>query len=75
MSLAEGNPEEPRDREGQAPTRDLIDFYRRWSEFRPYATLLTERSDLSPVERQTVRWLILLVDRVSEHDVWPSGRP
>jgi len=31
--------------------------------------LLAERSDLSSGERETVRWLMLLADRVSERDV------
>jgi hypothetical protein len=35
---------------------------------------LANRSDLSALERQTVRWLLLLVDRISEHDVEPVKR-
>jgi hypothetical protein len=54
--------------------RDLIDFYCRWPEFRPHAMLLAERSGLSPVERETVRWLMLLADRVSDRDVQPLER-
>lgn len=54
--------------------RDLIDFYQRWSDFRPGVTALANRSDLSALERQTVQWLILLVDRISEHDVEPARR-
>jgi hypothetical protein len=49
--------------------RDLIDFYRRWPEFRKTALDLTEHKDLSSAERETVRWLILLVDRIGEHDL------
>ena len=48
---------------------DLIDFYQRWADFRPGAASLANRSDLSALERQTVHWLIQLVDRISEHDV------
>jgi hypothetical protein len=54
---------------GEALARDLIDFFRRWPEFRHIAMLLTERSDLSLVEQETVHWLILLVDRISEYDL------
>ncbi|MGB9369039.1 MAG: hypothetical protein WCE79_23800 [Xanthobacteraceae bacterium] len=49
--------------------RDLIDFYRRWSEFRQTAERLADCAHLSPSERQTVRWLIQLADRVSEQDL------
>ena len=69
-----GNARQPEGRGGQPPALDLIDFYRRWPEFRPHAMLLPERSDLSPLERETVRWLILLADRVSERDVQPLER-
>lgn len=51
------------------PPRDLIDFYRRWSEFRETASALVQRGELSPVERETVNWLILLVDRIGERDI------
>ncbi|GLH79177.1 hypothetical protein SSBR45G_40860 [Bradyrhizobium sp. SSBR45G] len=54
----------------QAP-RDLIDFYHRWRDFRPTAVDLAQRSELSALERQTIHWLILLVDRISEHDLRP----
>ena len=53
------------------PPRDLIDFYRRWSEFRGIAVSLAARADLSAVQRETVEWLILLVDRVGERDIGP----
>ena len=74
MSPPGGNARQAEDRGGQAPADDLIDFYHRWPEFRPHAMLLTERPDLSPAERETVRWMILLVDRVSERDVRPLER-
>jgi hypothetical protein len=51
------------------PPRDLIDFYRRWSEFRQTAMDLAKRPDLSQAERETMRWLVLLVDRIAERDV------
>jgi hypothetical protein len=56
---------------GPAAPCDLFDFFRRWAEFRPFAARLAERADLSAAERQTVHWLILLADRVSEHDLRP----
>jgi hypothetical protein len=59
----------------QAPPRDLIDFYRRWTEFRPAAAALANRSDFSVSERQTLHWLIQLADRISEHDVEPVQPP
>ena len=54
-----------------AMPHDLIDFYRRWSEFRPMVAVLANHSRLSVAERQTVHWLMQLADRVSEHDVRP----
>jgi hypothetical protein len=50
---------------------DLIDFYRRWADFRPTTVRLAQRSDLSALERRTIHWLILLVDRISERDLKP----
>ncbi|MBW7971196.1 hypothetical protein [Bradyrhizobium sp. BR 10289] len=60
---ATGPPGEP------AAPSDLIDFYRRWRDFRPAAIGLARRSDMSVLEQQTIRWLILLVDRISEQDL------
>jgi len=59
--------------EEQIAPRDLIDFYRRWAEFRPTAARLAQRSDLSASELQTIHWLILLVDRISERDLNPGA--
>ncbi|WP_315766899.1 MULTISPECIES: hypothetical protein [unclassified Bradyrhizobium] len=59
------------DERQQVAPRDLIDFYRRWTDFRPAAVYLAGRTDLSILERQTIQWLILLVDRISEHDLHP----
>jgi hypothetical protein len=59
---------------GQGAPSDLIDFYRRWPEFRQTAVALARRADLSPAERETVHWLILLADRIGEHDIGPMGR-
>jgi hypothetical protein len=74
MSPPGENARQPEDRGGQVPARDLIDFYCRWPEFRPHAMLLAGRSGLSPAERETVRWLMLLADRVSERDIRPPER-
>ena len=62
-----------RRRRGKSP-RDLIDFYRRWPEFREIAVALAGRADLSPAQRDTVNWLILLVDRIGERDIAPLDR-
>jgi hypothetical protein len=59
---------------GQAPPSDLIDFYRRWPEFRETAVVLAQRVDLSPAERETVKWLILLADRIGERDIGSVDR-
>ena len=56
-------------RPDREPPRDLIDFFRRWSEFREIAIALARRADLPPDERETVNWLILLVDRIGERDI------
>jgi hypothetical protein len=70
MSGKDGGTEKPASPEsGQAQVRDLIDFYRRWPEFRQTAVLLATRSDLSAADRETVHWLIQLADRVSEFDL------
>jgi len=55
--------------------QDLIDFYRRWrSEFRQTAVLLSQRADLSPLQFQTMHWMIVLLDRISDHDLQPRER-
>jgi hypothetical protein len=62
--------------EGQTAPLDLIDFYLRWrSEFRETAILLSRRADLSPSEQRTVHWMILLLDRVSRHDLEAAETP
>jgi hypothetical protein len=57
------------EQDGPPAPLDLIDFYRRWPEFRPMVEALANRSGLSALERQTVQWMILLVDRIGERDV------
>jgi hypothetical protein len=72
MSTSGGDADQPERKEGgQAAPRDLFDFYRRWADFRPAAVGLADRSDLSASERLTLHWLVLLVDRISEHDLPP----
>jgi hypothetical protein len=70
MSTSGGDAERPEKQESEpAAPRDLFDFFRRWAEFRPAAVGLADRADLSASEHQTVHWLILLADRISEHDL------
>jgi hypothetical protein len=52
-----------------AEPRDLADFHLRWPEFRPLAAATVERSELSRCEREVVRWLIRLADRVGHQDL------
>jgi hypothetical protein len=66
----QGQQEDP-----QTAPRDLIDFYRRWRpEFRQMVILLSDRVDLSRSEPQTIHWMILLLVRISEHDLEPLKR-
>jgi len=57
--------------------QDLFDFYGRWLlEFRQTAELLSQRADLSPLERRTIRGMMEVLDRISEqHDLQPRERP
>ncbi|MGJ5175262.1 hypothetical protein ACQR16_10185 [Bradyrhizobium oligotrophicum] len=73
MPEADGKQRKTR-QSAQVPARDLIDFYRRWGEFRDSATALSQRAELPPDERETLRWMILLVDRIGEQDVGPVDR-
>ncbi|MDD1534722.1 MULTISPECIES: hypothetical protein [Bradyrhizobium] len=67
-SGGEGEDEKGR-RSGLEAPRDVVEFYSRWADFRQTATQMLDRADLSPDERQTIFWLIQLVDRISEHDL------
>jgi hypothetical protein len=74
MGSIDGDGEPPGGRvKGQGAPTDLIDFYRRWPEFRQTAVALARRADLSPAERETVHWLILLADRIGEPDLQPRS--
>lgn len=77
MNTSDGAGGEQRSQQdGQAAPADLIDFYLRWrSEFRQTATALSRRSDLAHSELQTIHWMILVLDRISEHDLEPLKRP
>jgi hypothetical protein len=57
------------DRRAPEPAHDLIDFYRRWREFRGVAEGLRTRPDLSAAEREVLDWLIRLTDRVGRADI------
>lgn len=51
------------------PPRDLVDFHLRWEEFRPLADSAVACRALSREERDTIRWLVMLADRVSARDI------
>lgn len=52
--------------------RDLIDFHLRWHEFRPATERLMKLEGLDPRDREILRWLIALADRVNSDDVSES---
>lgn len=75
MAASEKDSEQGQSEQGEpAMPRDLIDFYQRWSDFRPAVMRLADRSDLSALERQTITWLLFLADRISEHDIGSVDR-
>jgi hypothetical protein len=53
----------------QAHVRDLADFHLRWREFRPEMIDLARSQDLTPVQRETLTWLVQLADRVGGRDL------
>jgi hypothetical protein len=74
MSNSGGDGEKQRGEEDQSTDpQDLFDFYGRWLlEFRQTAELLSQRADLSPLERRTIRGMMEVLDRISEqHDLQP----
>lgn len=76
MAASEKDSEQGQSEQGGPPVpHDLIDFYQRWSDFRPVVAALANHSGLSVSERRTLHWLMQLADRVSEHDVQPLRRP
>ena len=52
-----------------APPRDLADFHLRWADFRPCMVALQTDAGLRPDQRETLGWLIVLSDRISEQDI------
>ena len=52
--------------------QDLVEFHLRWREFRPLAVGICKRNELSEDERETVRWLVLMADRIGRKDVSES---
>jgi hypothetical protein len=66
-----GDSEDGSDSQRRQPPRDLIDFFKRWSEFRETAIALAQRAGLSPEERMTLDWMTLLIDRIGERDIGP----
>jgi hypothetical protein len=70
MNSSGGDRDEREDQQGdQFAPRDLIDFYQRWDEFRQTAVDMANRPDLSTLERLTVHWMVLLIDRIGERDL------
>jgi hypothetical protein len=77
MSSSGGDGEKKSGEEDQSTDpQDLFDFYGRWlPEFRQTADRLSQRADLSPLERRTIRGMMEVLDRISEeHDLRPRGR-
>jgi hypothetical protein len=48
---------------------DLVDFVRRWSDFRGVAVSVAGHPALAGDERAVIEWLIALADRVGRRDV------
>ena len=69
MSKTTKKPNTPAPQALPALPRDLADFHLRWQEFRPFAVAAAEREHLSGAERDVVRWLIQLADRVGRRDL------
>jgi hypothetical protein len=53
----------------QGALSDLIDFFRRWPEFGQTAVALAGRANLLPTWRETAHWLMLLAERIGDHDI------
>jgi hypothetical protein len=57
------------DRTRPRPPRDLVEFHQRWREFRPFAQAAAAGAPLGADEREVVRWLIELADRIGDKDI------
>ena len=53
----------------QSQVRDLVDFYRRWPEFRGDIAGLLSSDNLTSAQRETLSWMVALLDRIGEHDL------
>lgn len=49
--------------------KDLIDFYRRWPEMRLQAQSLQAHPDIGDAQREVLKWMIRVVDRVGPSDL------
>ncbi|SDN81936.1 hypothetical protein SAMN05216196_102213 [Lutimaribacter pacificus] len=48
---------------------DLVDFYRHWPEVRAQAQNLQARRDIGDDQREILKWMIRVVDRVGPSDL------
>lgn len=48
---------------------DLVDFYRHWPEMRKQACALRDRGDFGDDDREVLKWMIRVVDRVGPSDL------
>ncbi|MGL4438431.1 MAG: hypothetical protein ACRCUE_04105 [Bosea sp. (in: a-proteobacteria)] len=51
------------------PVRDVADFHLRWPEFRTDILALVAKGELTPAQRETLRWLVQMADRIGERDL------
>jgi hypothetical protein len=54
---------------GLESVRDLPDFHLRWPQFRPIALAAMQRAVLPDAEREVIRWLVLMADRIGKNDL------
>ena len=69
MSASENQGAQLSGREGPAPARDLVEFHLRWKEFRSHAEAIPNSQRLSPIQAETLTWLICLADRIQQDDI------
>lgn len=48
---------------------DLVDFYKHWPAMRDRANALVERPDMGRDEREILKWMIRVIDRVGPSDL------